>query len=227
MVSTSVRVPLEVGTNLYQMVLLMPVVKGIRESCAQGGAGSVDCVVAPELSTLGSVKTPPAPGVTVLALAKLSLAGAGATTIKVGKVTVCVVTVVPPPGGGFCTPTEFVLPKLAIKLAGTMAVSCVAVTVEGVMVSVPPTSGFMMTTAFEANPVPVTVIGVAAAFTLALVGETDVIVGGPPRTVNVRALLVPAEVFTVTAGAPPPPVSAALIVAVNCVSLTTVVVTLV
>ena len=44
---------------------------------------------------------------------------------------------------------------------------------------------------------------------------------------NVRALLVPAEVLTVIAGAPPPPVSAAPMVAVNCVSLTGVVVTLV
>src|SRR5437660_1245505 len=102
MVSTSVIVPLEAGANLYQTVLLTPVVKGIWLLWAHRGTGSVACVVAPELSTV-SVKEPPAPGVTVVALAKLSLAGAATAMIKVGKVTVCVVTVVQPRGGGFWT----------------------------------------------------------------------------------------------------------------------------
>ena len=48
---------------------------------------------------------------------KTSFAGAGAITVNIGRVTVAVVTVVPPPGGGFRTPTEFVLPKFAMKLA--------------------------------------------------------------------------------------------------------------
>jgi hypothetical protein len=193
MVSTSVIVPLDVGVNLYQIVFDVPVTNGIRGSCAQGGAGSLVWVVAAELSFV-SVKVFP---VMLMAFAKLSLTGTGATTTNVGNVTVWVVTVVPPPGGGFCTPTEFVLPKLARKVAGTVAMICVAVTEVGVMVKVPPTSGFIMTTAFDANPVPVTVIGVAAAFTSALVGLTAVIVGAPPITVNVSALLVAAPTFTV------------------------------
>jgi len=107
-----------------------------------------------------------------------------------------VVTVVPPPGGGVCTPTELVLPKLAMKLAGTVAFSVVELTnVVGMEVAMK--SGFISTMVLAPNPVPVTVIGVAAAFTLACTGDTFVIVGAPPSTVKVRALLVPADVLTV------------------------------
>ena len=161
-VSTSVRVPLEVGANLYQTVLLTPVVKGIWLLCAHIGTGSVDWMVAPELSTV-LVKEPPAPGVTVVALAKLSLAGGAATIVKVGRITIGVqvllvhVTVVPPPGGGFCTPTELVLPKPPAKEAGMVACSDVELT-KVVGMGVPPTSGFISTTEFAEKPVPVTVI---------------------------------------------------------------------
>jgi len=55
----------------------------------------------------------------------MSLPGGGATTTNVGRVTVDVVCVVPPPGGRLVTPTELVLPKLAMKLTGTVAVRCV------------------------------------------------------------------------------------------------------
>ena len=117
--------PLPAGENLYQIVLDVPVTKGIWLLCEQGGIGSVDCVVAPELSLVSAKSVEPLapPAVTVMALAKLSLVGAGATTTKVGKVTVAVVTVVPPPGGGFLTPTEFVLPKPPVKLCCTVAMS--------------------------------------------------------------------------------------------------------
>jgi hypothetical protein len=104
--------------------------------------------------------------------------------------------VVPPPGGGFWTPTEFVLPKLAMKLAGIVAVSCVALT-KVVGIAIPPTSGFIRTVAFEANPVPVTVICVAGEFTALLVGLTDAIVGVAPSTVNVSALLTLGPTLTV------------------------------
>jgi len=87
MVSTSVIVPVDAGVNLYQTVLEVPVVKAAPEICEQAGTGSVPWVVAAELSTV-LVKTPPVPGVTVVALAKLSFAGAGATTVKIGRVTV-------------------------------------------------------------------------------------------------------------------------------------------
>jgi len=88
------------------MVFERPVTKGIRRSWAQAGVGSVVSVIAPELSFV-SVKLVV---VILIAFTKLSFAGAGATTTNVGKVTVRVVNVVPPPGGGFWTPTEFVLP---------------------------------------------------------------------------------------------------------------------
>src|SRR5215469_4758991 len=134
----------------------------------------------------------------VIAFAKLSFAGAGATTTNVGKATVVVVTVVPPPGGWFWTPTEFVLPNCAMKEAGTVAVSCVALT-NVVGIAVPPTSGFISTLELELKPVPFTVIVVALALTCALAGLTgELIVGGPPRTVNGSALLVAATTLAVT-----------------------------
>jgi hypothetical protein len=112
-------VPLPVGRTLYQMVFERPVTKGICGFWAHAGAGSLVSVVAPELSLVSAKLVV----VILIAFAKLSFAGGGATTVKVGKVTVAVVNVSPPPGGGFRTPTEFVLPKLAMKLAGTVAIS--------------------------------------------------------------------------------------------------------
>jgi len=208
-------VPLLVGVNLYQMVL--------EAAPVQVGAGSVDWVVAPELSCV-SVNEPLV-SVMLIALAKLSFAGAGAITTNVGNVTVGVVMVVPPPGGGVCTPTEFVLPKPAMKLGGIVAVSCVALT-NVVAMGVPPTSGFINTVEVDEKPVPFTVMVVAIAFTDALAGLTgELIVGGAPRTVNVSPLLLVVATLTVTCGAPAPPTREAGIVAVNCESLTELVVT--
>src|SRR5216683_5712084 len=141
--------------------------------------GSAVCVVAAELSFVSINDV----DVMFIAFAKLSLTGAAAVTVNVGNVTVCVVTVVPPPGGGFCTPTELVLPKLAMKLAGTVAVSCVGLT-NVVVIVVPPVSGLRSTLEFEPKFVPVTVMVVAAEFTGAVGGAELVIVGGWPRTVN-------------------------------------------
>jgi len=215
MVSTSVIVPLLVGVNLYQMLFETP--------GTHVGVGSVVWVVAPELSFV-SVKEPLV-SVTFIAFAKLSFAGAGAITTNVGNVIVDVVTVVPPPGGGFWTPTEFVLPKPAIKLAGIVAVSCVELT-NVVAMGVPPRSGFINTLEVDEKPVPFTVIVVAFEFTAALAGLTgELIVGGPPRTVNVSPLLVVVATLTVTWGAPDPLTSEAGIVAVNWESLTGIVVT--
>jgi len=174
-------------------------------------AGVVVSVVAPELS-LVSVKLVI---VMLIAFAKLSFAGAGATTVKVGKVTVGVVNVSPPPGGGFSTPTEFVLPKLAMKLAGTVAVSCVGLTRLVVRAAVPTTSGFMTTIEFEQKFVPVTVKVVAAEFTGALSGIELVIVGAGPSTVNGKELLVLGPSTTVTCATVPQERSAAAIEAVS------------
>src|SRR6267378_3091766 len=185
-------VPDPLGTTLYQIVFERPVVKGIRGSCAQSGVGSFVSVVAPELS-LVSVKLV---AVILIALWKLSFAGAGAITLKVGSVTVAVVTVLPPPGGGFWTPTEFVLPKFAIKLAGTVAERCVE-SVKVVAMAVPPVSGFIRTLEFDPKFVPVKVISVFGEFTGALVGDTLEIVGGAPTTEKVRALLVAVPTVTV------------------------------
>lgn len=85
--------PPEGGVNWYQIELERPLV---LLPATQAGAGSEVSVVAAELS-LVSVKE-----LLVMdkALAKLSLAGGGATTVNVGKVTVAEVDVTPPPGGG-------------------------------------------------------------------------------------------------------------------------------
>jgi len=212
-------VPLPVGTILYQMVFERPVTKGMFALCAQAGVGSLVSVVALELS-LVSVKVL---AVMVIALAKLSFAGRGATTVNVGNVTVCVVRVVPPPGRGFCTPTEFVLPNPAINVAGTVAERCVE-SVSVVAMAVPPTSGFISTMEFEQKFVPVTVMGVFAEFTGALVGETLEIVGAKPNTENGKELLVAAPSVTVTCATPPQARSEAVIVAVSCVVLAKLVV---
>jgi hypothetical protein len=166
-----------------------------------------------------SVKEPLV-SVMFIAFAKLSFAGGGAITTNVGNVTPEVVMVVPPPGGGFWTPTEFVLPKLAMKLAGIVAVSCVELT-NVVAMGVPPTSGFINTLDVDEKPVPFTVIVVAFEFTGALAGLTgETIVGGPPRTVKVSVLLLFAPTTTETRGAPLPLVRAAATDAVSCESLT-------
>src|SRR5260370_12067684 len=132
-------VPLPVGRTLYQIVLTVPVT-GAPAICEHAGIGSFVCEVAPELSfvSLNEVK------VIFNALAKLSFVGAGASTLKVGRVTAAVVTVLPPPGGGFCTPTEFVLPKPAVKVEGIVAESCVE-SVKVVAMAVPPMSGLRIT----------------------------------------------------------------------------------
>jgi len=90
-------VPLPVGTTLYQIVLALPVITGVPGTCEHVGIGSFVPVVAPELSLVSVNEVV----VIFIAAAKLSFAGAEATTLKVGKLTVCVVTVVPPPGAGF------------------------------------------------------------------------------------------------------------------------------
>ena len=219
--STSVIVPLAAGVNLYQIVFETPVTNGIWTFWAQSGTGSLVWVVAPELSFV-SVNVPEF-SVTVMALAKLSFVGAGATTVNVGNVTVDVVTVVPPPGGGFCTPTEFVLPKPAMKLAGTVAVSCVALT-KLVVIVAPPVSGLRITSEVEPKFVPVTVMVVAAEFTGALAGVEFVIVGAWPITVKGKELLVLAPSFTFTCATAPAAKSAAEMAAVSCAALTNVVV---
>lgn len=109
--------PFEAGVNWYQIELERPFVV---LPTTHGGVGSAASVVAPELSLVSANEF----AVMEMALAKLSLAGGGATTVNVGNVTVAVVSVVPPPGGGERTPREFVLPKLARKLAGMVAERC-------------------------------------------------------------------------------------------------------
>jgi hypothetical protein len=170
-----------------------PVTKGICALWAHAGVGSFVSVVAPELSFVSANVV----DVMLIALAKLSFAGAGAITLNVGKVTVEVVNVVPPPGGGFCTPTEFVLPKLARNAAGTVAERCVE-SVKVVAMAVQLVSGLRITFEFDPKFVPVTVIGVLGEFTGALVGETLAIVGACPITVNGKVFVVRAESCTLT-----------------------------
>lgn len=209
--------PVPVGATLYQIVFERPVTNGICTFCAHAGVGSFASVVAPELSLVSEN----AMDVMFTALAKLSLIGAGAITLNVGKVTVSVVRVIPPPGGRFKTPTEFVLPKLAMKLAGTVADRCVE-SVRVVGIAVPPVSGFMITVEVDPKFVPTTVIGVFAEFTRALVGDTLEIVGAWPLTVNGNEFVVfgfSVVSCTLTRATPPLERSAAVIVAVSCVAL--------
>ena len=165
------------------------------------GGGSDVSVVAPELSFVSVNELP----VMATALAKLSLAGGGATTVNVGNVTVAVVSVVPPPGGAVYTPTEFVLPKLARKLAGMIAERCwESVKVVG-MRTLPfacplpgMKSGLSMTCELVEKFVPVTVIEVLGEFTGTLAWITLEIVGGPERMLNVSGLLFAAPTETDT-----------------------------
>src|SRR6266850_49093 len=208
-------VPVPVGTTLYQIVFDRPDPLGTQAK-AEAGVGSFVSVVAPELSFVSANPV----DVMLIALEKLLFTGGGATTVKVGKVTgLEKVVVVPPPGGGFWTPTEFVLPKFAMKLTGTVAVSCVGLT-KLVVKAVPPKSGFMSTFEFEPKFVPVTVMVVVVTEpTGALAGVEFVIVGAPPSTEKMSALLVAAPTLTVISGVPPPLIKEGAIVAVNCVSL--------
>src|SRR5947208_15790920 len=91
-----------------------------------------------------------------------------------------------------------------MKLAGIGVVSCVVLP-DVVAIGVPARSGFINTSEVEEKPVPFTVIVVAFEFTGALAGLTgELIVGGPPRTVNVSPLLVVVATLTVTCGVPDP-----------------------
>src|SRR6266850_4187153 len=185
--------PLPVGTTLYQIVFDRPVTKGICTLWAHAGVGSLVSVVAPELSFVSANVV----DVMLIALAKLLFTGGGAITVKVGRVTVAVVKVVPPPGSGFCTPTEFVLPKLAMNAAGTVAERCVE-SVSVVAMATPPVSGLRITFEFDPKFVPVTVISVFGEFTGALVGDTLEIVGPCPITVKGKELVVRVESCTLT-----------------------------
>src|SRR6266481_8943104 len=103
-------VPVPVGTTLYQIVFGCPDPAGTQLE-TEAGTGSFVSVVAPELSLV----SPKAVEVMFCALAKLLFAGAGASTLKVGNGTGLEAVVVSPlPGGGFRTPTEFVLPNPAM-----------------------------------------------------------------------------------------------------------------
>src|SRR6266566_2205286 len=124
-------VPVPLGTTLYQIVFERPVTKGICAFWEHGGVGSLVSVVAPELSFV-SVKLV---DVMLMAFAKLSFAVKGATTTNVGKVTVDVETVVPPPSG-FMTTTELEakpvpVTVICVAAAFTCALAGVAFVIVG------------------------------------------------------------------------------------------------
>lgn len=120
--------------------------------------------------------------VIAIALAELSLAGGGATTVNVGNGAVPLPVggggnVVPPPGSGVCTPMEFVLPKLARKPAGMAAERCwESVNVVGIRTlplgwPLPERkSGLSMTCELVEKSAPVTVMAWPFVLTLALSG---------------------------------------------------------
>src|SRR6266852_5924061 len=71
-------VPVPVGTTLYHIVFDCPDPVGTQPE-TEAGTGSFVCVVAPELSLVSANPV----DVMLIALAKLSFAGAGATTLNV------------------------------------------------------------------------------------------------------------------------------------------------
>src|SRR3989454_1016756 len=128
---------------------------------------------------------------------------------------------VPPPGVGVMTVTEAV-PAPGLSAAVIAAVSWMVLT--KVVVRVAP---FQRTVDPFTNPVPLTVSVKAAPPAVALVGVSPVIVGMGLSTGNVCAAEVPPPgvgVNTVTCGVPAVAMSAAVIAAVSCVALMTVVV---
>ena len=143
------------------------------------------------------------------------IVGAGLFTVKVCAVDGPVV------GAGLLAVTLNV-PAVAISVAGIDAVTCVALTkVAGMEFPlkeiVPPVM----------KPVPLTVRVNVAPPTIALAGESEVIVGIGLFTVNAVAVDVPPPgpgLVTVTLNVPAVAISGRVIAAVSCVALTVVVV---
>lgn len=143
------------------------------------------------------------------------IAGAGLLIVKV-----CAPDA-PPPGDGFVTVTDGV-PAVAISAAVMAAVICVALT-KVVVLAAP----LKFTTEAATKLVPLTVRVKAAPPAVALVGESEVIVGARLLTVKLVAVDVPppgAGFVTVTPSVPAVAMSAAVIEAVTWVALTNVVV---
>src|SRR6266436_634172 len=128
---------------------------------------------------------------------------------------------VPPPGAGFVTVTEGV-PAVAMSAAVIAAIPCVALP-KVVVLAAP----LKFTTEAATKFVPFTVSVNAVPPAIALDGESVVIVGAGLLTVKFVGTDVPppgAAFVTVTGKVPAVAMSTAVIVAVTCVALTTVVV---
>src|SRR5258708_38951988 len=126
----------------------------------------------------------------LIALAKLSFGGGGATTMKVTGLDR------PPPGGVFRTEMSLVLPKGPRRAAGSVAVRQVGSGQDavGAATVMPFCAPLNKTLALLEKFVPVNVIGTEVVglgvWTGVLGGLILVIVGVPARTAKVRALLV-------------------------------------
>jgi hypothetical protein len=143
---------------------------------------------------------------------KLVRVGAGLLTAKLSAAEV------PPPGVGVNTVIG-TLPAVAMSAAVIAAVSCVALT--NVVARALP---FQRTLAPLTKLVPFTVSVNAGPPALALAGDRLEIAGAGLLVVNVIAADVPLDPVTLTCAVPAVAISAAVIAAVNCVALTTVVV---
>ena len=128
-----------------------------------------------------------------------------------------------PPPAGFVTVT-LTGSAVTISAAGIVATIWLLVTDEGVIAGLDP----KFTVAPATKPVPVRVNGKAAPPTVAEVGAREVRVGAETALiVNDTEADVPppgAGLVTVTVAVPAVAISAAVIAAVNCVTLTNVVV---
>jgi len=107
-------------------------------------------------------------------------------------------------------------PVVALLAMVKVAVICVALTTLTLLTDTPLLLVF--TVAPETKPVPVSVTGTEVPCS-PLLGLTEVSVGITPRMVKVTALLVPAEVVTVTLAAPGVALLAMVKVAVIWVAL--------
>ena len=166
--------PLPPATSLYQTLFARPLLTRAGRPTVQEGAGSVASIVAPEVSIVFEKL----PLVTVMALAKLSLAGGSAVTVNATAFDG------PPPGGGLTTVTALIPPK-ASKEAGIAVVTCVELTKVVLGSGVP----FQLTLEPELKLEPLAVSGKLAAPAAALDGVSCEMLGAAPVTVKLSALV--------------------------------------
>ena len=168
-----VMLPVAAGVSDHHTVLVREFVLWL----AQGGVGSVDSVVAPELSTTLVVDA-----FTAIAFAKLSFCGGTPVTVIVWLEDS------PPVGAELLTLTEAIVPK-ATKLWEIVAVMVVDVPSGNIVTPTP--DAFQSIWAFDPKFVPVAVRVKSAEPPVTACGLMEVKVGVlPPETESEDQLLI-------------------------------------